>query len=264
MILNEDLLTFGGVAYPKFGNIVIMAGGSGSGKGFVLNNLVGLEGKVFDVDRLKELAQQSTIIASKFKAMTGMHLSNIDFKDPEDVSLLHEFISELELPTRRESAFALSVLEASPDRKPNIIFDVTLRNLDKLEQICKLATRLGYSKDKINLVWVVNNIDVARKQNLSRSRSVPDEILVNTHTGVANTMNQLLSDSNVLSNYLDGDIYIVFNVAGVDAEYIKSEFGGGYISDANYFHIKKSGKPVQLPRDVANKIKSYTPKQKGW
>ena len=47
--LMEALITFGGKAYPKFGNVVIMAGGAGSGKGFVKDNLVGIEGFTFDV-----------------------------------------------------------------------------------------------------------------------------------------------------------------------------------------------------------------------
>lgn len=44
--LQEALITFRGKAYPKFGTVVIMAGGAGSGKGFVLEKLVGVEGKV--------------------------------------------------------------------------------------------------------------------------------------------------------------------------------------------------------------------------
>ena len=35
MQLQEALITFGGKPYPKFGNIVILAGGAGSGKGFI-------------------------------------------------------------------------------------------------------------------------------------------------------------------------------------------------------------------------------------
>ena len=50
--LLEALITFGGQAYPKFGNVVIMAGGAGSGKGFVKDKLVGVEGFTFDVDAL--------------------------------------------------------------------------------------------------------------------------------------------------------------------------------------------------------------------
>lgn len=50
--LNEALITFNKKAYPKFGQVVIMAGGAGSGKGFVKDKLVGVEGMVFDVDEL--------------------------------------------------------------------------------------------------------------------------------------------------------------------------------------------------------------------
>ena len=35
LVMNEKLITFGGKAYPKFGQVVILAGGAGSGKGFV-------------------------------------------------------------------------------------------------------------------------------------------------------------------------------------------------------------------------------------
>ncbi len=54
--IDEALITFGGKAYPKFGQVVILAGGAGSGKGFVNSNLLGIDGKVFDVDALNGLA----------------------------------------------------------------------------------------------------------------------------------------------------------------------------------------------------------------
>ena len=38
--LNEKLITFGGKAYPKFGNAVLLAGGAGSGKGFVKETII--------------------------------------------------------------------------------------------------------------------------------------------------------------------------------------------------------------------------------
>jgi hypothetical protein len=66
-ILLEKLITFGGQAYPNFGNVVIMAGGAGSGKGFVKDNLVGMEGFVFDVDELKTLAAKTPMIIKKIK-----------------------------------------------------------------------------------------------------------------------------------------------------------------------------------------------------
>jgi hypothetical protein len=51
--LNEAGLSLNGKAYPKFNNVIIAAGGAGSGKGFVLNNVLLFKGKTFDVDALK-------------------------------------------------------------------------------------------------------------------------------------------------------------------------------------------------------------------
>ena len=53
--LEERALNIGNksVSYPKFGNILILAGGAGSGKGFASNRMIAFEGKRFDVDAIK-------------------------------------------------------------------------------------------------------------------------------------------------------------------------------------------------------------------
>jgi hypothetical protein len=92
--LMEALITFGGQAYPKFGNVVIMAGGAGSGKGFVKDKLVGIEGKVFDVDELKTLAAKTPIIRRRAKAEFGVDLEKLakNLKIDKNVAKLHEII----------------------------------------------------------------------------------------------------------------------------------------------------------------------------
>ena len=75
--LLEKLITFGGKAYPKFGNVVIMAGGAGSGKGFVKDTLVGIEGYTFDVDELKRLAVASPMIQKRVKKEMGKDIKKI-------------------------------------------------------------------------------------------------------------------------------------------------------------------------------------------
>jgi hypothetical protein len=52
--INEALITLANKR-PKYNNIVILAGGAGSGKGFINTNLLGIEGKTFDVDEIKRL-----------------------------------------------------------------------------------------------------------------------------------------------------------------------------------------------------------------
>ena len=270
-MLMEKLITFGGRAYPKYGHIVLMAGGAGSGKGFVLSNLVGLEGKVFDVDELKTLASKTPAIKRRVAQELGVDLEDLasNLKNPENVGKLHDIMGDyLEIDKRKERAFYRGVLSAPEDRKPNIIFDMTLKSLDKLDKIAKDAAKLGYDKKNIHIVWVVNDIEVAKQQNLKRSRTVPSEILVNTHRGAANTMGDIINMGTRLKKYIDGDIVFAFNKVGVDANLVKSGKGGSYVKDANYFYVKRAGKAPtsveKLDKEIRAKIKAYVPKNVDW
>ena len=89
-LLTAALLEVGGVRYPKFGNILILAGGSGSGKGHQLKNLIGMEGKILDIDRLKELALQHYGIRKTLQQKFGINVDDAsNFKDPEFTGKVH-------------------------------------------------------------------------------------------------------------------------------------------------------------------------------
>jgi hypothetical protein len=270
-ILLEKLITFGGKAYPKFGNVVIMAGGAGSGKGFVLSNLVGLEGKVMDVDELKTAAAKSPLIRKRVKDETGMDIEAIasDLKNPENVGKLHDIIANvLQLDTRQKKVLMRGILAAAPDRKPNLVFDTTLKDLQKLGNLSRMLTNVGYEKRNIHIVWVVNDIEVAKAQNLTRSRTVPAEILVNTHRGASQTMADIVNMGKTLKRYMDGDIVFAFNKVGVDADLKVSGGGGSFLQDAKYFYAKRAGKPptpvASLDKDIKAKISKYVPKAVTW
>ena len=269
--LMEKLITFGGKAYPKFGNIVIMAGGAGSGKGFVLNKLVGVEGKVFDVDELKRLASKTPAIKKRVKKELGVDIEALgkDLKNPDNVSKLHDIIANfLGADKGKERMFYRTVLTAPADRKPNIIFDMTFKEITKLEKVANDASKLGYDKKNVHIVWVVNDIEVAQAQNAKRARRVPSEILINTHRGAANTMGDIINMGNKLKKYMGGDIVFAFNKVGVDANLATSGKGGSYVKDANYFYVKKQGKAPtsidKLDKDIRRKIKGYVPKNVEW
>jgi len=270
-ILLEKLITFGGKAYPKFGNVVIMAGGAGSGKGFALSNLVGLEGKVLDVDELKTAAAKSPLIRKRVKAETGMDIEAIasDLKNPENVGKLHDIIANvLQLDTRQKKVLMRGILGAAPDRKPNLVFDTTLKDLQKLGNLSRMLTNVGYEKRNIHIVWVVNDIEVAKTQNLTRSRTVPAEILVNTHRGASQTMADIVNMGKTLKTYMDGDIVFAFNKVGVDADLKVSGGGGSFLKDAKYFYAKRAGKPptpvASVDKDIKAKISKYVPKAVTW
>lgn len=267
--LEEKLMVFGKKAYPKFGNVLILAGGAGSGKGFVTSKLVGMEGIVLDVDRVKELVMASTKLSARIKRETGHDISQFDLKKPENVSTLHNLLaSEYKTTKKMDKRVFDGVLAAPEGRKPNIIFDVTLKDMGKMAQIAKQVRDLGYEKENVHIVWVMNKVDVAIDQNNKRSRTVPLEILVSTHEGAAITFKNLMAMGEGAKNYADGDWYIAFNQVGVDSELAKSGKGGSYIKEANYIRVKQQGKApmkaTELDKAIVGKIADYIPNPETW
>lgn len=282
--MNEALIVLGKKAYPKYGHIVIMAGGGGSGKGFIIKNLLGVEGKIFDVDELKTLASKSEKIRTRVKKEFGVDLEQVssNLKDPKNTAALHQIIGkELNLPDKREEAFFKDVMTRDVDRKPNIIFDMTLKNTLSLNYVVDNAVALGYDKKSIHIVWVVNDVEVALEQNKSRDRTVPYDIIVTAHNDVAQTIKGLIQSGGKLRNIVDGDIVFAFNKVGIDSEVIDStnlqadnKLGpqrkdgktskAKYVEKAKYVYIKRSGKrPLkwdQIEDNILNKIRSYIPK----
>jgi predicted kinase len=267
--LEEKLITFGNQAYPKFGTVVIMAGGAGSGKGFVKDKLIGVEGFTFDVDAIKSLAMKADGINAKVKKELGTDLSQLNLRKPDDVSKVHEIIGDyLKIDNKKLEALYTSIISANSERKPNMIFDVTLKSLDKLAKLTRAVKALGYDEKNIHIVWVVNDIEIALAQNAKRSRQVPVEILVNTHRGVSQTMMDIIKMGKKIKSYLNGDIIFAFNKVGVDSSLVKSDKGGSYIKDANYFYVKKAGKDIlpleMIGNDIRRKIDKYVPKNVDW
>ena len=269
--ITEALITFANRTYPKSGHMVILAGGAGSGKGFVLDNLLGIEGKVFDVDELKRLAIKTPKISQRIEKEFGTDITQLNLKSPEDVSTLHQIIGdELNLPHKRQATFFANVLAQKPNTKPNVIFDVTLKDLRKLQNITRIARTMGYDSKNVHIVWVINDIEVAKKQNLDpkRGRVVPVEILVNTHRGASQTMIDIMNMGKGLKKYMDGDIVFAFNKINVDSDLQKSKAGGAFIQKSNYFYAKRSGKQViphrKLSDEILTKIAGYVPNANTW
>ena len=269
--LDEKLITFAKKAYPKSGNLLILAGGAGSGKGFILNNLVGLEGKVFNVDDLKSLAIKTPKIISRVKKEFNVDLSKLKLTKGEDVAKLHDIIgTEMNLANKQQIRFFANALFQRDDLKPNVIFDVTLKDLRKLQNITRMAEAVGYKKENVHIVWVINDIEIAKVQNLDpkRGRVVPVEILVNTHRGASQTMLDIMKMGTALKKYMDGDIVFAFNKIGVDSDLKTSDKGGSYIKKSDYFYVKRSGKPPikfsEIGDNILKKIRSYVPNANTW
>ena len=136
--INEKQITLGGKLYPRFGNVVILAGGAASGKGYVLKNLLGIEGKVFDVDHLKSMAIATKKFAKRVKDELGVDIKKMKLDNPDDVSLLHNILAkEYNIMDKKIKLVMSGIMEKPAEKKPNLIFDVTLQNITKLHNVSK-------------------------------------------------------------------------------------------------------------------------------
>lgn len=282
-LLSEVAIQFGGKAYPKFNQAVILAGGAGSGKGFILSNLLQIEGKVFDTDKLKEFAIASLIVCEKVRQEFGVDLKDLKLSNPKDVGKLHKIVTDVGLHRKHLDTTMKSVFFAEKNKKPNLIFDVTLKDIRKLDDLTSVLIDNGYEKENIHVVWVMNKFDVAVEQNKNRPRVVSDETMLTTHEGAALTFAKILSMGEKLKSYLDGDIFIAFNQVGGDSivvqsgrdsstitnpDVLKSKKGGVYLKKSDYVQVKEVGKPqktiTELDQRVLDKIREYIPKTITW
>lgn len=262
-LFTAKLLQLGGVRYPKFGNILIMAGGSGSGKGCQLKNLVGLDGKVLDVDKLKVLVLENEFFRKLFKKKYNREIKSDSLKDPEFTRDLHNFMKEQGIKERVYNS--LNYIADIKERKPNLIFDVTLSDLEQFQTICTVADRLGYDRKNVHLIWVINTLEVALEQNASRTRMVPENIVKQIHRNVAGTMYDICKMGSSVTQYLDGDIWFSFNQKNVDVKVKTQEKNiseNFVIKEANMIKIKSAGGPIQFPKEevkeLTQKIYEYT------
>lgn len=203
----------------NYGQVVFLAGGAASGKGFALENFMQPEKfKVRDVDEWKKALMKLDAIAAETdkrykqkgidtKAKFGVRASDLNLKNEEDVFRLHDMVDQLGW---KEKTLDLLLSGAkNPDRLPNIIFDITMKNLNQVSKNIPMLLSLGYKPDNIHLVWILTNFTVAIDRNKTRPRRVPEYILKQTHTGAATTMMDIVRGN--VPRGLNGRITVILN-----------------------------------------------------
>ena len=174
--LEEKLIVYGGG--KKYGQIVFLAGGAGSGKGFASEKFMQKElFKVRDVDEWKKAFIKMASEMKKYSELRGLNLRN-----PDDVFKLHMAVKKMGIKGRSLQSLLRDV---RPDRLPNIMFDITFKDTDEIDEAMPMLLRAGYQPRDIHITWVLTNYHIAVKQNKERDRVVPDDIMIATHTGAA-------------------------------------------------------------------------------
>ena len=258
-LIYEKLITFDKKVYPKYNNVVVMCGGGGSGKGFVVSNVLGIDAKVLNVDDIKETLlkfKDNNPLSIKYKKEYGKYLSQVDLRNGDECNDLHKFVEANALAKKQYNKLFRS--EYHKKDKTNLLFDVTLKNYPKLEDISGLCLIGGYKPENVHLVWVLNNYDTAEKQNKMRDRKVPENILKKTHTGCSDTVKKLLDKTDSLG-IVNGDVWIYFgSTLTGDAKLVNSPNGGKYLEDFCVVKVKEAGKELEDYDEIMKKkVKVY-------
>lgn len=283
-LLNEKLITFNNRA--PYGQVVYIAGGAGSGKGFAISNFLDSSSfKVRDVDELKKQIQTldklgkididsiikrygnklSKIDLEKIKKIQsdGYSFKNMDLTNPDHVYALHMLLKVMGIADK--SFEALLRGQNNPKLLPNIIFDVTLKDVTHITNTIPQLLKIGYEPKNIHLTWVLTNYYTALKNNRNpkRARIVPEDILLQTHEGAANTVWGLVTKA--LPKGMDGRVDVILNNPSNTVYY--TDVDGKTISDTIKgflaLPLKKAGGgifPESVWRDkLFNWIKNNAP-----
>ena len=268
----------------KYGQIVFLAGGAGSGKGFAVQHFMqGSEFKIRDVDELK-IAFQKLDALGKFttqnlldkygdkisekdkeliqKELTDKNLKmgELNLKTPTHVYILHVLIRATDV---KNKTLDLMLAGAEKGQLPNLIFDSTFKEVSDMTDVLPKLFAAGYEPKNIHVSWVLTNYQIAIKNNKSRARVVPEDILLATHAGAAQTVYNLVTTAMPPS--VQGGIYVILNnpentIFIVDPKTnkaYKDKKGNPVIKDFKYLTLKEPGKPAKKELDVKKQLLTW-------
>jgi hypothetical protein len=273
--LQEKLILFNKGA--KYGQVVFLAGGAGSGKGFAIKNFIqGENFKVRDVDELKkafqklseldkiDISRYGNKLSAKDKELfqkevveKGIPPYKLDLRQPKHVYLLHMLVKVAGLKERTLDALLKGAMKG---RLPNIIFDVTLKEISDITSVLPLLEKAGYNSKDIHITWVLTNYKAAIKNNSSRDRVVPEDILLKTHEGAAQTMFSMVKSGTPRG--VDGAVNVILNNRENTIPYLDAKTGKPYkdrkgeivVKDFTYLNLKKEGKPFNKEKFVQKQL----------
>lgn len=288
--IDEKLITFSNRA--PYGQVVFIAGGAGSGKGFAVSNFLDSAGfKVRDVDEMKKQLQKLNAIGKlsiqqivdKFGKnikpadlegiqkiqSDGYDLKSMDLRKPDHVYALHVLVKAMDI--KDQSLANMLAASNNPEALPNIMFDITAKEIADITDVVPQLLAVGYKPNNIHLVWVLTDYQVAIKSNQERDRVVPEDILLKTHIGAGNTIWGLVTKAlpkgmngriDVILNNRENTIFVTDEKTGKP---IKTTKGGNVVKSFLSLPVKKQGGgilPETLWKDILYKwIKDNAPKE---
>jgi len=249
--LEEKLIMYN--QGKRYGQIVFLAGGAGSGKGFAIRNFMEKEKfKVRDVDEWKRAFMKMADLQGKYPEIKGLNLKNSN-----DVAKIHTFVKKMGI---KDKTIDLMLADANSRHLPNIMFDITMKDANDIDQYMPKLIKAGYDAKNIHLTWVLTNYAVAIVNNRNRPRVVADDIMLLSHEGAATSMYEVIKGK--LPRGLNGSVRVILNNRDNTIPYVdpdtkkpmKTSQGNILIKDFTYLTIKKEGKSIGPEMDVKRQL----------
>ena len=213
----------------KYGQVIFLVGGAASGKSTAIRKFIDFATyKTINPDDVKSLMRKASE-----KGIRGFEdLIGVDPHTPKGAAVFHQKMLDTKLSSRMSKRLTLDP-NRSPEAYPNLLFDRTFSFAGEIENISKSLIRYGYKPENIHIVYVFTDVNIALKRNRERSRTLADDIIVQSAKGAKKNFIDLLFQ-RMKAAPVNGDFFMIANDRVIP--------------------IKKSGKRVDRSGDVAKKV----------
>ena len=208
-------------------------------------------------------------------------IKGLNLRKPNDVARLHMFVKEKGIKDKTLDRMLGDAIRSGSAKKgtlPNILFDITLKEIGDIKEVLPSLMEAGYDSKNMHLTWVLTNYHVAVQNNATRDRVVPADILLQTHEGAAKTMVDIIRGKT--PSGLNGAVNVILNnrentIAFKDAagntikrkkryatpdEKKKKEDETIVVKDFTYLNMKKEGKKFNNEAAVQKQLYSWISK----
>jgi predicted kinase len=186
---------------PHIFKAIFLAGGPGSGKGFVVSNLMGADSTGLKVVNSDEVYEKLASLAKP---------EPLDLSDPE-------VVASPQGQEAREKAKRLTKMKQTNylDGRLGLIIDGTAKDVAKTKDQKQKLEQLGYDT---MMVFVNTNLEMAQARNKMRPRQLPNEMITKMWHAVQDNMmkfQQMFGNAN---------FYIIDNSGGLEDPDRKENF----------------------------------------
>lgn len=181
----QEILTEG-VYDPGIFKAIFIAGGPGSGKGYVVNKLFGLNSaQKFSSMGIKLI--NSDIAFERFLRNNNIKTSDLDTIFRTDKGTYDTVID----PGREKAKNTTDYMQDKfVENRLGILIDGTGKNADKMNKQKEQLEQIGYD---CYLVFVNTSLEIAKQRNLKRDRVVPEPVVIKSWQEVQNNLGKFQS-----------------------------------------------------------------------